>query len=247
MEIGKGKEKEVELKELLFLFYRKLWILIIVGLLGAVGVCTYSIYLMDPEYTSTAKVYVISRQEDDKTTINDIQTGTQLTKDYMVIAKSRSITEVVINQLNLDLTHEQLIKHYKVSSPYDTRILEITATYNDPQIAKRLADAIAAVSAERMVSVMEMKKANVFEKGNLPKEPSGPNVILNTILGGLGGIILSSGVILLRYMMNDSIKSAEDIEKYLGLTTLSAIPYEEGSYKNRRKIRKNIKKTVLAS
>lgn len=249
MEQRNSEVVEIDVKELYFVLLHKIWVIILIGLLGTLSVGAISNFLIKPTYTSSTSVYVINRQDENKMTYSDIQTGTQLTKDYMILVKSRPVTEQVIKNLNLNMTSEQLYKMIQVNTPQDTRILEITVKNHDPNMAKMLADAIAEVSSERMVSVMEMEKVNVMEQGNLPTDPSSPNVIKNAILGGLLGVILASFILIVVNLMNDSIRTSEDIEKYLGITTLGTIPLEEGSNKKRLKIKQNKgkRKDALAS
>lgn len=238
MEQKNNETVEVDVKELFFLLLHRAWIIILVGILGAVTAGAFSKYLITPVYTSSTKVYVINRQDENRVTYADIQTGTQLTKDYFILVKSRPVTEQVITNLELDMTNEELASIIRVNTPEDTRILEIVVEHQDPVMAKLLADTVAEVSAERMVNVMEMEKVNVVEQGNLPLRPSSPNIMKNTLLGGLIGVFAVSFTIILVYLLNDSIKTSEDIEKYLGITTLGTIPLEEGNNKKRIKNKK---------
>ena len=229
MNSRRNEEVEIDLKELFFVLLHKIWIVILAGLLLAVGAGLFSELLVQPMYTSTTQIYIINRQSEDTTTLSDLQTGTQLTKDYMILVKSRPVMEEVIKQLNLDISREALANSIHVSTPEGTRILEIGINYPDAKMAKQIADAVANVSAERMVSIMEMKKVNIVEPGNLPTVPSSPNIKISIILGGIVGSFLSSFLILLIYILNDSIRTSEDIEKYLGITTLGTIPFEQGA------------------
>ena len=231
MEAKNYDEIEIDIKELFFVLLDKIWIILMVGILVAVNAGIYSKLFLTPTYTSKTSIYVINRQNEDKTTLSDLQTGSQLTKDYKILVKSRPVTEQVISDLNLTLTHEELSDMITVNTPQDTRILEIIVEHPDAYLAKQLADAIAEVSAERMVSVMEMDKVNIVEPGNLPTKPSSPNIKKNIIIGGVIGVFLSAIAIILVYILNDTIKTADDIERYLGLTTLGAIPLEEGASK----------------
>lgn len=241
MEQNKG-EAEINLNELLALLLHKLWIIIIAILLAAAGTGAVNWFLIKPIYTSTTSIYVISKQEGNKMTYSDIQIGTQLTKDYMILVKSRPVIEEVISELDLDMTYEQLAGMIEVNTPQDTRILEIEVSHPDPLTAKQLADAIAEISKERMVSIMEMEKVNTMEPGNLPTSPASPNIVRNTIIGGILGGVIVSVIIILVYFLNDSIRTSDDIEKYLCMTTLGIIPLDEESESKKRRN----KKAVLA-
>ncbi|QHQ59979.1 hypothetical protein Ana3638_03605 [Anaerocolumna sedimenticola] len=242
MEKESRDEIEIDLKELFFVLIDKVWIIVFAGIICALSAGIFTKILLKPVYESTTKIYVINRQDTEKfTTYSDLQTGTQLTRDYQVLVKSRPVTEQVISDLSLNMTHEELSNAITVNTPTDTRILEITVKYSDPYIAKKLADSIGEVSSQRMVSIMEMEKANIVEPGNIPTGPSSPNFLNNVLIGGAAGIILSIFVILLIYLLDDTIKKSEDIEKYLGLTTLGTIPIEESIVES-KKVRAALKR-----
>ena len=224
---------EINFKEIFFILLHKAWLIILIGILGAVGAGTYCSYQLIPYYSSTAKVYVISRQSE-ITTWSDLQMGTFLAQDYMILVKSRPVMEEVINDLGLKMSYEQLAGLISVYTPNETRVMEITVTYYDALMAKKLVDAIAEVSSERMVSVMGIEKVNIVEEGNLPYAPSGPNINKYIKLGGLLGIFITSLIITFVYLLNDSIKTSEDIERYLGITTLGMIPIEENVKKQKK-------------
>lgn len=242
MEAMSKEEIEIDLKELSYTLLKHIWIIVFSGLICALCAGIVIKIVIKPNYTSTTKLYVINRQNTEKaTTYTDLQTGSQLTKDYKILVTSRPVTEQIISELELDMTHEEFVSAISVDIPTDTRILEITVKNKDPYIAKQLADAIGKVSAERMVSIMEMEKANIVEPGNIPVTSTRPSLLKSLIIGGLLGAVLASVVILIIYMLDDSIKSNDDIEKYLGVSTLAAIPFEE-NIMNSKKVRAVLKK-----
>ncbi len=228
MEKNNSDEIEIDMKELFFVLLSKIWIIIYAGIICALIAGIYSKIILKPTYESSTKIYVINRQDNKSvTTYSDLQTGSQLMKDYQILVKSRPVTERVINDLNLKMTHEQLVSCISVNIPTDTRILEITVRYPDPYIAKQLVDTIGRVSSKQMVSIMEMEKANIVEPGNIPASPSSPNFIKNTMIGGFAGAFIAVFILFLLYFLDDTLKSCDDIEKYLGLTTLGALPFED--------------------
>lgn len=246
MEAKYNEVVEIDIKELFFLLLHRIWIILLAGIICAGGAFALSRLIIKPMYTSTTRVYIINRQEENKTTFSDIQTGAQLTKDYMILVKSRPVTQQVISKLKLDLTDEQLANMIKVNTPQDTRILEISIECKNAILAKQIADAIAEVSAEQMVNIMEMDKVNVVEQGNIPTVPSSPNVFMNTLLGGFLGIFISSILVIMVYLLNDTIRTSDDIEKYLGITTLGTIPVNCEKSTKRRKIKEKKRRAVLA-
>ena len=150
------------------------------------------------------------------------------TKDYKVLVTSRPVTGQVITNLDLNLSHEQLVKKIKVDNPTDTRILTISVEDTDPYMAKSIADEFASVASARMAEIMDSAPPNIVEEAYLPTQKTKPSITKNTMIGGLAGVFLAGAIILVLFVMNDAIKTPEDVEKYLGLNTLATIPVFEG-------------------
>ena len=112
----------------------------------------------------------------------------------------------------------------------DSRVLQVTVTDTDPQRAKEIVDAIADVSAKQITSVMQIEGVNVIEYGRVANAPSSPNVKKNTMLGAIAGIVIAIAVLVVNFILDDRIKTSDDVEKYLGITNLSLIPLTEEEY-----------------
>ncbi|BCJ96618.1 chain-length determining protein [Anaerocolumna cellulosilytica] len=233
---------ELDFKELFYILLGRVWIIVFSCILCALSAGIYTKARIRPMYQSTASLYVINRQDEKKTTsYSDLQTGTQLTKDFQILVKSRPVTEQVISDLGLATTHEELVSHITVTTPLDTRILEVAVNYPDPYTAKKIADAICFISAERMAAIMEIEKANIVESGNIPVGAVSPSLQKNMFLGGAAGGLVATFFILFFYFLDDTIRTGEDVEKHLGLTILGTIPEENGIL-NSKKVKAELKK-----
>ena len=227
MGTNQDDEIEIDLKELFYVIKQKLWIILLTGIVGAVSIGLYTAMVMKPVYTSSTMLYIVNKTTT-LTSLTDLQLGTQLTKDYKVLVTSRPVTAQVITNLDLNLSHEQLVKKIKVDNPTDTRILTISVEDTDPYMAKSIADEFASVASARMAEIMDSAPPNIVEEAYLPTQKTKPSITKNTMIGGLAGVFLAGAVILVLFVMNDAIKTPEDVEKYLGLNTLATIPVFEG-------------------
>ena len=194
----------------------KLWIIVLCFIIGATLAFGGTKLLITPKYSASSMIYILTKTTS-VTSLADIQMGTQLTADFEILATSRPVLEEVIEKLNLDYTYEELKSMIQTDNQSDTRILRFTV------IANELAD----VTAERVAYVMSSDKPKVVEEAVVPKYPSSPNTKKNTAMGGLAFAFVAATVIVLRYLMNDTIQTEEDIKKYLGLHMLAAIPTEK--------------------
>lgn len=231
-------EIEIDLAEVLMVLVEKIPMMIAVGLFTALTVFLVSRFVMSPTYESTTKIYILNKQDNANVTYSDLQMGTQLTKDYAELIQSRAVLEEVIQQLGLEMTYEQLKEQVSVTTPSDTRIISITVSSREPALAMRIANAIREASAIHITNVMDIEAVNVAETADMPTRKAGPSVGKNTLIGGVAGVFLVAAVVVVLYLMNDTIKTSEDVEKYLGLSTLALIPLAEGEKKSKKKTRR---------
>ena len=228
-------EIEIDVLELFHVLLDKIWVIILAGAVAALAVVAATILFITPQYQSTTKMYVLSKQDSNTLTSQDMQTSLSLTKDYAELIKSRTVTEGVITQLNLDMTHEQLLSKMTVDSATDTRILSVSVRDADPYVACEIANAIRDVAANHIKNVMDIDAVNVVETANIPENKISPSIKKNGLVGGVAGVAIAIAIILITYLSNDTIKTQEDVERYLGLSTLGTIPMSEADRKNKNK------------
>ncbi len=238
-----NEEVEIDLVEIFHVLLHRIWILILAGILGAGLWGGYTMFFVAPTYTSTSEIYVLGSSTS-ITSLMDLQMGTQLTKDYTQIIKSRPVVEKVIKDLNLDMSYGTFVSNLSFNNPAETRILYITVTHTDAYMAKTIVDALTDESLDYMEEVMEQQAPNVIDYGHIAESKAGPNVTRNAILGALLAIVLVSAVIIIRYLRDDSIRNSEDVERYLGLEVLGQIPLAGGV--NKRRTRGRDKDAVKA-
>lgn len=224
-------EIEIDLLELLGEFRRKIWIILgVIVLFGGVA-GAFSKFVLTPQYKSTAMVYILSK-ETTLTSLADLQIGSQLTKDYSVMITSRPVLEEVIEKQKLGLSYNQLKRMIRISNPADTRILNMSVSDTDPVRAKAIVDAVAKASSDYIGDIMEMIPPKIIENGVVPDNPTSPNIKKNAALGGLALSVAACGFITLQVIMNDTIRSEEDVSRYLGISVLAVIPENNGEEKD---------------
>ena len=236
--IRQTDEIEIDLWEICLVLIHNLALIISVGIMVALGTFLFTQLLVTPTYESTTKIYILNKQENASVTYSDIQLGTQLTKDYAELIQSRFVLEEVVQGMGLDLTYEQMKEKVSVTTPTDTRILAITVKDSDPVMAMKMANAIREAAAVHIMNVMDIQAVNVAETANMPMKKASPSVMKNTFIGGLLGVFLIIAVVLVRYLMDDTVKTPEDVEKYLQLSTLAVIPLNEGESEGKKKKKK---------
>lgn len=219
-------EIEIDLGEIFHLLLSKLWILILCFIVGGVVAFGGTKLLITPKYSASSMIYILTKTTS-VTSLADIQMGTQLTADFEILATSRPVLEEVIEKLNLSYSYDELKAMIQTDNQSDTRILRFTVSDSNAKEAKKIANELADVTAERVAYVMSSDKPKVVEEAVTPKYPSSPNTKKNTALGALALAFAAAAIIVIRYLMNDTIQDEEDIKKYLGVHMLAAIPTEK--------------------
>ena len=238
-DVGHREEKEeieIDLRQLLAVIIGKLWIVLLCGFVVAVTAFMATKVFVTPIYESTTKIYVLNRAGDNtNVTAADLQASAQLTKDYQELILSRTVLEQVIEEENYDLTYKEMVKKITVDTPADTRVIKIIASDPDPKTAQEIADAVRETSAEHIRKVMDTQAVNTVDEANLSVDPARPNAAKNTVIGGVAGMFLAMAVIIVIFIMDDRIKTVDDVEQYLGIGVLGSIPMVDQEKKRKTK------------
>ena len=216
-------EIEIDLRELFFALKRRILVIVAALLIGAAAAGMYTQFLVTPMYSASSMMLVLTK-ETTLSSLADLQIGSQLTQDYSMLLTTRTVMQNVVDNLGLDMTYEELEDCITISYPEDTRIMEITVEYPDPEMAKTIVDEVAAVGAKFIEEQMEVVPPKIIEEGEIPKEQTSPSMMKNVAVGGMAGFVLAAGIVILLTIMDDTIKSEDDVERYLGLSTLASIP-----------------------
>ena len=206
---------------------RKLWsrkffiifIALVVGTIALLG----SVFLIKPKYTSTTRIYVVSRTADSITN-QDLQAGSYLVKDYQEVITSNEVLSSVIDKEKLSLTPNELSSMISVTIPTDTRVISISVEDDNAQEATTIANTVREVAAEKIKAVTKVDDVTTFEAAEVPKEPSSPNIKRNTLIGVIAGGGLAVISIIILEVLDDRVRRPEDIEDVLGLPLLGIVP-----------------------
>lgn len=223
----------IDLVEVFQVIWHWLWLIVLVALACGTAAYAFSKFVLPEEFESTTKIYVLDKSgaggTNSQSTYSDLQVGMQLTKDYVELIKSRTVLEAVMKDNHLDqtYTYEQFAEMVNVQTPADTRIVTITVTNHDPALAQKLADDIRKRSGELIIKTMQIDAVNTYEKANYPDRKSAPSCGRWAVVAALIGALAVSAVVIARYLLDDTIKTSDDVEKYLGLSNLALIPFDE--------------------
>lgn len=235
-------QNELDLLELFHYLRMKIPVLLAVCLVGAVIGFAGTKLFIPPKYTASTRVYVLNRSNEGAVVSSDFSLSNYMVTDYQVLITGRNVTGEVAKNLNLDMTHKELSKMIQVTAPDNTRVLQISVTDSDARRAADIANAVRDVAAEQIKQIMDVDAVNLVYAAEAPEEPSSPNMLKNTMFAGLFGLVLAVGVYVVIFLLDDTVRTEEDVQRYLGLSTVGVIPLSDelngmagGSGSKRRK------------
>lgn len=223
----------IDLLELLHVLLKKAWLIVLCGVIGGVLAGGYTKLFITPQYQASSMIYVLGKTTSVAEGIN-LQLSKQLTVDFTILAKSRPVITEVIDSLNLDMDYENLVQIVNVENPDNSSILKISVTSPDPEFAKDVSNKLAEETAEQIAEVMVTDKPSTVEKAVKPVYPISPNLMRNVAKGAILGMVLIVVLLCFMFIMDDTIKSEDDMRKYLGINVLAVIPDRE-QYKGTRR------------
>lgn len=231
----KNSMRVITLKDLWDIFVRR----IVTIFLAAVLACSGS-FLLDrityrPQYTSTATLYILRENSNSSTSSgevsNDFALALKVVYDCNYLLRSRTVVNQVIEDLGLELSYSNLYNQISARNPSNTRILEVTVTADTPELAKQIVDHLCEIGCVEINKAMGYSQVNLYEYGALNSSPSNRTGMMTFAAIGVAAAVLVYAFYLLRFLLDDHIRTEEDIESVLGLSILAEIPNLNGSNK----------------
>ena len=226
----------IELKELWEVFVTRLVLIVLVAVISTTGFFVFDRIHYTPEYKSTATLYIL-RQSDEVSSseaANDLNAALKVVNDCTHLIKSHTVLDQVIVDLDLDITYKTLFNSVSTENPDNTRILQVTVKSHSPEDAKRIVDRICELGSEAITEAMGFEQVNLFEYGVLEKNPCNKTGFISFALMGALCAAATYVVYVIIYLLDDTLRTTEDIERYLGLSVLGEIPDSKEKGKSRK-------------
>lgn len=246
-------EIEIDVRDMLRYLLNRWMNIVIVVLTAMVIAFGATALFVTPVYESQSMIYITTNGADSSVVQNmlsSLQAGNALTADYKTLAISKPVLEQVIDDLDLDMTYAELKGNVSTENPENTRILTLKVRDKDPALAKKIVDKLTTIERNKIADIMGMNKPNVMQWGDVSQTPVSSSPKKNAAICGLIALVITLGVFIVRFIQNDKVITADDIEKTLDIRNLAEIPMihglnkETGSTKKSfKKIMKEVKKT----
>lgn len=227
-------DEELDLLDLFLAFWKKRFWIIVAVIVGALLGGIYTKYFIVPKYTSFTTLLLtknvntsdvaVDMATGEAITQSDITLNQKLISTYGEIMTSKRISNAVIQNLNLDMTYEEIIKCVNVSAVKDTDVIKLSITTADPVLSAEIANEMTDVFTSEIGEIYNIQNVSVIDIAEADNEPVNVSYVKNVVIFALIGAVLVAGVIFLLYYFDNTIKSEEDITKLTGLPVLATIP-----------------------
>ena len=222
-------EETIDLREYFAIIKKRFWIIAIITVVAMVVSGVISFFVLSPVYEAKTTLIVNTEKSEETQMITGDQfsVSQKLAVTYGEIIKSRIVLEDVIKNLKLDDKYEQLAGNITVSAVKDTQIISISVQDTNPKKARDIANEIPKVFEKEVKRITKANDIQVIDKAILPQNPIKPNKMMNVLIAAVLGMMIGLFVVFLIEYLDNKIKTAQDIEKHLGLSVIGVIPNED--------------------
>lgn len=213
--------EEIDLQELFSFVKNKIGLLITITAGVCLIGCVYGLFIQKPMYSSYTTIILSSNES--TITQSDINLNKNLVNTYAEIVKSRRVLEQVIDELNLEITYEQLAGKISVSAVNNTEIIKISVNDADAIKAKNIANITANYFANEVVDLYNMNNVDILDEAIEANAPYNINVVKQLIIYFMLGLVLAAGILFVIFYFDRTVKSIEQVEQKIKLPILGGV------------------------
>ena len=218
------------IKDIINLLLGKLWLLILLAVLGGGGAYAYAHFMMPNQYESYTSMYVKSSSNTIGTfdiNLGELNASRSLLSTYTVVLKSNYVMGEVAEQLELEYTNDELSSVFSMtgnkisinslrskvtmSSVESTEVMKITANTTNPEISAAICNSIAESAEECLIRIVGAGSVEIIDEAEPVYKPVSPNKPKTALIGAMAGLVLAAFIILLIDFFDNSIRASETL------------------------------------
>ena len=234
-------EETISITDLIRLLLSRIWLIILITLVGGAAAFGYSKFILPLEYSSHITMYVQSYTgiSENVNSVNNISNSKQLVNTYMEVMKDDAVMAAVGEQLvseygterlsscfdvhNGTVSPSALRKCLTISSVTDTSAVKVTATTKDPEVAAAICNDLTHVAPKYVEEAVGVGSINTIDTAKIYRSPVAPNIMKNTMIGALAGFMLICLIIFLIDFFDNTIKDTDQLSNEFKKPILGAI------------------------
>lgn len=220
------EEITLDLRDLFIILRKRVKLIVAITIACTLVSAVLSFFVIKPTFEARTSIIVGKPQTGEtKLDNNDVMMYQKLIKTYAVIAKSERVAQNASVKLNIRYTPKEIQEMINVTPQQDTQVLEIKTENKDSKEAAAVIDAVtSAFMEEAKASFPTGGTIEVLDRARVPENPIKPNKALNVAIAFFLGLMVSVGLVFVLEYMDKTIKTEEDVEKYLNIPVIGIIP-----------------------
>lgn len=224
-----NEELEIDLSKLLKLLKKNIKGIVFTTIVCAIVLFVFTFFFIEKKYASTATIFITPKITDQGTIdTNSANTNSKMVNNYMELLKGENILSKVADQLSISDVNT-LKGSISVTNTSGSEVIKVTATTKDPKRSQQVAESTVNTFFDEMKDRLNIENLTIIDSPKINESAVSPNLKLNTLIGALIGMLLSCGIVFLRYLLDKRLRTREEAENFLGIPVLVEIPFfDEG-------------------
>lgn len=224
-----SRDLEINIIPLLKEILKKIWLIALVGIIIGGVVFVGAKVLIKPTYRSGFTAYVNNKQSQSKEntdflTSSDVTASKQIVLTYQKILTSNTILTAAAEAMGIDESYDTLRKMVSTEVKDDTEIISVYVVSSDPQFAYDYAQAISKIAPQYMAQIVEGSSMKIIDYPEFSNSRYKPSYLSFALIGFAAGALLVIIWVIIRYFMDDTVKSETDIESRFSIPILGIVP-----------------------
>ncbi len=225
----KKETQEINLAQIVGVYIKMWWLILLFVVVGVASAVFITNNLMVPVYETSTTMF-IGKDTDvfSGISMSDLQIDSKLVLDYRELIKTKKVIREIIQQLNLDISYEELRDRLEVDTLSDSRFVSVYYIDVDPVQAAEVVNKFSETLVIMAQDIVGVDNIQIVDYADVPQYPSGPSLSMNVILAAIMGLFTSVLIIFIIHKLDNRLRTKKDIEDLIGVTVLTEIPRFKG-------------------
>ena len=220
----------LHLEKILWIIKKKLALMVIFGALGGMLGGTYAFLTNTTVYRAEVSFYVYSNPDyvyDSSVNISNAEftQAKNLLQSYILIMKSDTVMQKVIDEVGLQCTTEELAGSISSRVIENTAVFYVYVYHQNPYSAMEIANAVAQVAPAEISRIVKSGGIEVVDYATLPLQPySSTSLVKFMLLGFAGGFVLSAALFMFLGLLDTTIRRRYELKLAFNIPVLGDVP-----------------------
>ena len=216
--------EEIDLLELFHAVLKYIRLIIVLCIVFGLGGFLGTKFLITPTYTASTSIYLTPQiNESGSLDYNSQMANSLLVTNVVNLLTQNNVMSEVAKDVGLE-NADAVKKFVNVTNKQDTQIITVTATTTDPKLSKDIANGTVNTFIKTMQKNLNVRNIEIVDKAKLSYVPSGPSIKKNTTMAALVGGVIGAGYAVLKFLLDNRLRTKEEAEKYLGIPVFAEFP-----------------------